>query len=135
MQTPKRKKVLGAPAIPQIYAYAQELATESRSDDKTFAMSALRSLISLGFLIGPLGGAFIFGYFGYKGLFTGTSFIYLVIASLIFFFLKRRAIRNNTGKRKSIVNSSLKNRRIWQPFIAFIFLLIVNFINGIVYCE
>lgn len=45
---------LGAAAMPQIYAYAQESANESQYDDKTFAMSALRSLVSLGFLVGPL---------------------------------------------------------------------------------
>ncbi|WP_232229118.1 MFS transporter [Paenibacillus zanthoxyli] len=62
---------LGAAAIPQIYAYAQESANASGSDDKTFAMSALRFLISLGFLVGPLGGTFIWGLSGYMGLFLG----------------------------------------------------------------
>ncbi len=62
---------LGAAAIPQIYAYAQESANASKSDDKTFAMSTLRSLISLGFLVGPLGGTLILGAVGYKGLFLG----------------------------------------------------------------
>ena len=50
--------------MPQIYASAQESASESNSDDKTFAMSSLRSLVSLGFLIGPLGGTFILGSLG-----------------------------------------------------------------------
>lgn len=36
---------LGAAAMPLIYAYAQESANASKSDDKTFAMSALRSLM------------------------------------------------------------------------------------------
>ncbi len=59
--------------IPQIYAYAQESANASGSDDKIFAMSALRSLISLGFLVGPLGGTFIWGAAGYKGLLCGST--------------------------------------------------------------
>jgi SET family sugar efflux transporter-like MFS transporter len=66
---------LAAPAIPQIYAYAQESANASKSDDKTFAMSTLRSLISLGFLLGPLVGTLILGAVGYKGLFLGTAAI------------------------------------------------------------
>lgn len=66
---------LGAAAMPQIYASAQESANESKSDDKTFAMSTLRSLVSLGFLVGPLGGTFILGFYGYKGLFLGTTAI------------------------------------------------------------
>jgi MFS family permease len=123
---------LGAPAMPQIYASAQESANDSKSDDKTFAMSTLRSLVSLGFLIGPLGGTFILNALGYKGLFLGTSTIYLVIASLVFLFLqKRKAVQGGNKKRQSLGTSSLKNRQIRQPLIAFIFLFAVNAINGI----
>jgi len=122
---------LGAAAMPQIYAYAQESANESNSDDKTFAMSSLRSLISLGFLIGPLGGTLILGYLGYRGLFLGTTTIFLIIALLVFLFLQRRkVIQNNTREKKSD-NYSVRSRQIMQPFIAFILLFGVNAINGI----
>ncbi|SEO77242.1 Predicted arabinose efflux permease, MFS family [Paenibacillus sophorae] len=122
---------LGAAAMPQIYAYAQESANASGSGDKTFAMSALRSLLSLGFLVGPLGGTLILAAAGYKGLFLGTSAIYLTIASLIFLFLqKRKAVQSNIRKRTRTGTSWLKNRQIRQPLIAFIFLFAVNFING-----
>ncbi|MDQ0200411.1 sugar efflux transporter [Neobacillus ginsengisoli] len=123
---------LGAPAMPQIYACAQESANASQTDDKTFAMSTLRSLVSLGFLIGPLGGTFILGALGYKGLFLGTSAIYLTIASLVFLFLqKRKSVQRNDRKGKRTGTSSLKSRQIMQPLIAFIFLFAVNAINGI----
>ncbi|MEH7119709.1 sugar efflux transporter [Neobacillus vireti] len=123
---------LGAPAMPQIYASAQESANESKTDDKTFAMSTLRSLVSLGFLLGPLGGTFILGLLGYKGLFLLTSAIYLVIASLVFLFLKKRkGAQGITRKRQSVGTSSLRNRQIRQPLIAFILLFAVNAINGI----
>ncbi|CAM2855713.1 sugar efflux transporter [Paenibacillus sediminis] len=123
---------LGAAAMPQIYAYAQESANASKSDDKTFAMSALRSLVSLGFLIGPLGGTLILGAFGYKGLFLGTSAIFLTITVLVFLFLQeRKAAQNNIRKRRSTVTYTLKSRQIRLPLIAFIFLFAVNAINGI----
>lgn len=61
--------------MPQIYAYALESANESKSNDKTLAMSTLRSLVSLGFLAGPLAGTLILGAVGYKGLFLGTAAI------------------------------------------------------------
>lgn len=123
---------LGAPAMPQIYASAQESANACQNDDKTFAMSTLRSLVSLGFLIGPLGGTFILGALGYKGLFLGTSAIYLTIASLVFLFLqKRKPVQRNDKKIKSTGTFSLKNRQIMLPLIAFIFLFAVNAINGI----
>lgn len=122
---------LGAAAMPQIYAYAQESANESNSDDKTFAMSTLRSLVSLGFLVGPLVGTIILGAVGYKGLFLGTSAIFLTIASLVFLFLpKKRAVQNK--RSGSTGATSLNRRQIWFPLIAFIFLFAVNAINGIV---
>jgi SET family sugar efflux transporter-like MFS transporter len=121
---------LGAAAIPQIYAYAQESANESNSDDKTFAMSTLRSLVSLGFLVGPLIGTIILGTVGYKGLFLGTSAIFLTIASLVFTFLpKKGAIQK---KKMGTGTTALKRSQIYYPLIAFIFLFAVNAINGIV---
>ncbi|EHI97607.1 major facilitator superfamily MFS_1 [Clostridium sp. DL-VIII] len=124
---------LGAAAMPQIYAYAQESANASKSDDKTFAMSALRSLVSLGFLIGPLGGTVILGYLGYKGLFLGTFMIFIIISFIVFFFLESRKVvkSNNTHKKKSTEVTSLKSRQIMLPFIAFILLFAVNAVNGI----
>lgn len=62
---------LGAAAMPQMYAYAKESADASKSDDKSFAMSTLRTLVSLGFLIGPLCGTLILAAIRYKGLFWG----------------------------------------------------------------
>ncbi|WP_244999159.1 sugar efflux transporter [Paenibacillus aceris] len=121
---------LGAPVMPQIFAYAQESANVSNPDDKTFAMSTLRSLFSLGFLVGPLVGTLFLTWMGYKGLFLVTSAIYLTIASLVFLFLQKKAVESNTAKRKSTSTASFKNRQIWQPFIAFIFLFAVIAINS-----
>ncbi|MDQ6423417.1 sugar efflux transporter [Paenibacillus sp. LHD-117] len=121
---------IGAAAMPQIYAYAQDSANESNSDDKTFAMSILRSLVSLGFLVGPLFGAIMLGTVGYKGLFLGTSAIFLTIAALVFLFLpKKRAVQK---KRPDTGATSLNRRQIWYPMIAITFLFAVNAINGIV---
>lgn len=121
---------LGAAAIPQIYAYAQESANASQSDDKTFAMSALRSLISLGFLIGPLAGTLLLAAAGYRGLFLVTSAIYLTTASLVFLFLaSRKANPRNPRKRTVASTSSLSSMQIRQPFIAFILLFMVNAMN------
>lgn len=122
---------LGAAAMPQIYAYAQESADESNSDDKTFAMSTLRSLVSLGFLVGPLFGIIILGVVGYKGLFLGTSAIFLTIASLVFLYLPtRRAVQRK--RPRSADTTSLNRKQIWYPLIAFIFLFAVNAVNGVV---
>ncbi|MBW8348821.1 sugar efflux transporter [Bacillus sp. IITD106] len=124
---------LAAPVMPQIYAYAHESANASKSDDKTFAMSTLRSLISFGFLIGPLCGTLILGLAGYNGIFLGTSILYLTVASLVFLFLNRhKAAKSNTKKRISSGTSWLKNREIRLPLIAFLFLFAINTIHLII---
>ncbi|WP_156320897.1 sugar efflux transporter [Bacillus sp. JCM 19041] len=122
----------GAAAMPQIFAYAQESANESKSDDKTFAKSTLRSLVSLGFLIGPLLGTLLLATLGYVGLFLATSMIFLTIATLVIFFLKNRKMPEGQGaaKKKTSI-ASLRHKGIALPFIAFIFLFAVNAINGI----
>lgn len=123
---------LGAPAIPQIYAYAQESAAESRSEDKTFAMSTLRSLISLGFLIGPLCGTVILQASGYRGLFWGTASIYAVIAGLVLLFLPRRKIEiSGVAKTRSASEVSFGSKRIWLALVAIVFLFVVIYINSI----
>ncbi|MBS4197028.1 sugar efflux transporter [Lederbergia citri] len=124
---------LAAPVMPQIYAYAHESANTSKSDDKTFAMSTLRSLISLGFLIGPLCGTLMLGLAGYKGIFLGTSILYLTVASLVFLFLnKRKAAKSNAKKKISSGISWVKNREIRLPLIAFLFLFAINTIHLII---
>lgn len=122
---------LGAAAMPQIYAYAQESANESNSDEKTFAMSTLRSLVSLGFLVGPLAGTLILGAIGYSGLFFTTSAIFVAIALIVFLFLpKKRVIQKNEAGRGDA--TSINRKQILYPMIAFIFLFAVNAINGII---
>ncbi|WP_227872389.1 sugar efflux transporter [Paenibacillus albus] len=123
---------LGAAAMPQIYAYAQESANESNSNDKTFAMSTLRSLVSLGFLVGPLVGTILLGLVGYKGLFLGTSTIFLIIASLVLLYLPRKRTTRKKGAGSAAAANSFNRRKIWYPFLAFVLLFAVNAINGII---
>ncbi|GLX65833.1 sugar efflux transporter [Paenibacillus glycanilyticus] len=122
---------LGASAMPQIYAYAQESANESKSEEKTFAMSILRSLVSLGFLIGPLFGTLILGGGNYRGLFLGTAAIFITVSAIVFIFLPNRSALRKT-KSVDIEKQAINRKRIWSPMIAIIFLLAVNAINGII---
>lgn len=124
---------IAAPVMPQIYASAHESTAASKTKDKTLAISTLRSLVSLGFLIGPLFGTIILALSGYRGIFLGTAAIYLTVASLVFFFLQKRKIvqSNVKAKTKSSV-SWLRNRQIRQPFIAFLFLFVINTIHLII---
>jgi len=125
---------IGAASMPQIFAYAQASATASESDDITFAMSTLRSLFSLGFLIGPLLGTIILSAMDYKGLFISTALIFLLIAFLVYFFLRNSKPMSNSNPIKQITNAktyTIKDKIIALPFIAFILLFGINNINGI----
>lgn len=124
---------LGAAAMPQIFAYAQESASASKSSDKTFALSTLRSLFSLGFLIGPLGGTIILKLAGYNGLFIATTAIFLFLAAIVFFFLQKspKPVHTSVKKMERVPTPSLKTKQIRYPYIAFIILFGVNAINGI----
>lgn len=123
---------IGAASMPQIFAYAQESANDSKSIDKTFAMSTLRSLLSLGFLIGPLGGTLILQAIGYDGLFWGTTLIYVLITVIVYVFLQRKKPNQNNSKKHNRKESNLMNRKhLIQPFIAFILLFAVSSINWI----
>lgn len=124
---------LGAAALPQVFAYAQESASKS-SKDKTFAISTLRSLVSLGFIVGPMGGAFLLQAAGYEGVFGSTALIYLAIAVLILVFMQKRTkpAMDKKVKTKEAGIPHLQNRKIWLPYMAFIFLFAVHAINNII---
>lgn len=124
---------IAAPAFPQIFAYAQSSANASGSDDIIFAMSTLRSLFSLGFLVGPLIGTIILNQFNYNGLFFSTALILVAISLLVMTFLE-------SGKNipKTAVNIAhnehsytSRDKIILFPLLAFIILFAINSINGI----
>lgn len=123
---------IGAAAMPQMFAYAHESATESQSDDKTFAKSTLRSLFSLGFLIGPLIGTLLLAAFGYNGLFLGTTGIFILLSSLVYIFLPRRKFTSRPKlKSQKVRLFSPETKRLSLPFIAFILLFSVIAVNSI----
>ena len=123
---------IGAAAMPQMFAYAHESATESQSKDKTFAKSALRSLFSLGFLIGPLIGTLLLAAYSYNGLFIGTTAIFIILSSLVYFFLPKRKLTNKPRpKLKKVSLFSVETKRLSLPFFAFILLFSVIAVNSI----
>ncbi|OPA80651.1 MFS transporter [Paenibacillus selenitireducens] len=122
---------IGSPAMSQIFASARESLIESESQDTTFANSLLRSLFSLGFLIGPLVGTVLLTNVGYKGVFSGTSIIFLIITVSVFLFLK--PMPKKIGAMSiSQDKSPLRQKQVLVPFIALIILFIchsTNYIN------
>ncbi len=119
----------GAPAMPQMFAYARESMLVAKSEDRTFATSTLRSLFSLGFLLGPLLGTIILGVFGYRGLFIGTSMILISIFFVVFAYLRRRSKEEKDTLSVTMHSIIPKAPRpaIRRPFIAFMLLFVCSF--------
>lgn len=116
---------LGAPAMPQLYASARESINAYRSSLAVMANTVLRSMFSFGFLFGPLIGSVLLGIYGFKGLFSGTVIMFIVVLGLSFF------IRPSAGKvvpetSLDIMNyeepkapNLMKNMMLLIPFSAF----------------
>ncbi|ANS74269.1 MFS transporter [Paenibacillus yonginensis] len=124
---------LGAPALPQIFASAREAVNENQEAvDSTFANSLLRSLFSAGFLIGPLIGSLLLLTVGYRGVFLGTSVLFLTIGLLVLFLLKNKKSVKSAVNVKPISeprNESgmgLRSKVIMLPFITLILLNTCN---------
>jgi MFS transporter, SET family, sugar efflux transporter len=72
---------LGASAFPQIFALARtQFLGNSLSQQ---ALAALRSIFSLAWVIGPLGGSVLLEKFGFRGLFLASSACYIIALAFI----------------------------------------------------
>lgn len=121
----------GSPGVPQMYAYVHESAEESKVTNKTFTISSLRSMISLGVLFGPLLGSIILVKLGYSYMFVTTSCVFQFNMILIILFLRRRPPKLHAKNERPKSNLTwVRNRSILMPFIAFVCLFLVNVYNG-----
>ncbi|WP_310833254.1 sugar efflux transporter [Paenibacillus pedocola] len=123
----------GASAMPQLFASAREAVNASRSTDHAFANSTLRSMFSLGFITGPLIGAVLLSRFGFQGIFTGTSLIFVINAALMLCFVKRPAPAA-AGTVRSKPKQQLKlhqNPRVLIPFLVLTLLYSGHWLNNL----
>ncbi|UQZ35579.1 MFS transporter [Paenibacillus sp. PK3_47] len=122
---------IGASAMPQLFASAREAVNASRSADHAFANSSLRSMFSLGFITGPLVGSFLLGRYGFQGIFTGTSLLFLANALLVLFFLKRPAA-SGAARAKAVLQIKLhQNPRVLIPFLVVMLLFTGHWLNNL----
>lgn len=116
---------LGSPGMPQLFAISREAVNNSNSTEHAFANSTLRAAFSLGFITGPLIGTLLIAAVGFNGIFSGTISVFLLIALLVFLFLK-----SNT--KLKISNEEVKRFRLSQninillPFLVLIFIYIAH---------
>lgn len=123
---------LGAPGMPQLFAIAREAVNASRSTDHAFANSTLRSAFSLGFITGPLIGTLLLEAIGFNGIFSGTIGIFLIVALLVFLFLKSNAELNTSSLKNTGQNIRLhQNRLVLLPFLILTLLYIAHWMSSI----
>lgn len=123
---------LGAPGMPQLFAIAREAVNASRSTDHAFANSTLRSAFSLGFITGPLIGTLLLEAVGFNGIFSGTIGIFLIVALLVFLFLKSNAELNISSSGNTAQGIRLhQNRLVLLPFLILTLLYIAHWMSSI----
>ncbi|MDQ0091356.1 MFS family permease [Paenibacillus anaericanus] len=123
---------LGAPGMPQLFAISREAVTKSDFTDHAFANSTLRSAFSLGFITGPLIGTLLIAAVGFKGIFSGTIGVFLLVALLIFLFLKSTTeLKTSTAEVKVSSFRLSQNRNILLPFLILILMYIAHWTSSI----
>lgn len=122
----------GAPGMPQLFAISREAVMKSTFTDHAFANSTLRSAFSLGFITGPLLGTLLIAAVGYKGIFSGTIGVFLLVALLIFLFLKSNTEQNNNHTDVTLQKFRLaQNRNILLPFIILLLMYIAHWTSSL----
>jgi MFS transporter, SET family, sugar efflux transporter len=76
---------LGAAAFPQLFALSRQqlLGIGAKHPDRD--MTSLRSIFSLAWVVGPIGGSLLLEKFGFQGLFLGTVVCYLLASVPVVF--------------------------------------------------
>lgn len=122
---------VGATIMPQIFAYSREAIRINPSIDGTFATSTVRSMFSLGFLIGPLIGTLVLAQAGYTGVLASSSVLFVVIGLIVLLFLKHRSIETgqNANAGETVITDKAVIRR---GFLAFVLLLVAAFIYNLI---
>jgi MFS transporter, SET family, sugar efflux transporter len=64
---------LGAASFPQLFALSRQQFQGEHSSNLERGMTSLRSIFSLAWVVGPLGGSLLLERFGFRGLFLGTA--------------------------------------------------------------
>lgn len=123
---------LGAPGMPQLFAIAREAVNKSDFTDTAFANSTLRSAFSLGFITGPLIGTLLIAAVGFKGIFSGTIGVFLLIALLVFLFLKSKTELKTSSTEVKVKSFRLgQNRNILLPFLILILMYVAHWMSSI----
>jgi MFS family permease len=123
---------LGAPGMPQLFAIAREAVNKSDFTDTAFANSTLRSAFSLGFITGPLIGTLLIAAVGFKGIFSGTIGVFLMVAILVFFFLKSNTELSSNKAEVKVKSFRLgQNRSVLLPFLILILMYVAHWTSSI----
>ena len=123
---------LGAPGMPQLFAIAKEAVNKSNLTDHAFANSTLRSAFSLGFITGPLIGTVLIAAVGFKGIFSGTIGVFLLVALLIFLFLKSNTeLKTSKAEVKALSFRLGQNRNILIPFLILMLMYIAHWTSSL----
>lgn len=123
---------LGSPGMPQLFAISREAVNKSNFTDHAFANSTLRSAFALGFITGPLIGTLLIDGLEFKGIFSGTISVFLLVALLIFLFLKSNTNHKRTNDQIKVKSFQLRqNPKILLPFLILTFMYVAHWTSSL----
>lgn len=117
-----------APSMPQIFAAAHDTVADSGGVEPTFAASALRSLFSLGFVLGPLTGAAALAVAGYRGVLLVSAAFSLLVGAVAWQLPRPRADRPELPPRVQASPPPRPAASVLWPFAAFFLLFVTSWI-------
>jgi MFS transporter, SET family, sugar efflux transporter len=94
---------LGASAFPQVFALARTQYSGNSISQQ--AVAGLRSIFSLAWVVGPLGGSVLLENFGFTGLFLASSACYVIALAFVLFLPVKATIDTHAS-----INSSLDGK-------------------------
>lgn len=101
------------------------IAKYSKPENRTRSFSLMRFAINLGFTVGPAIGGFIYGFLGYKWLFSLDALTNVLAAILLILYLPYKKSQDQSIRSKSDdAPKSMSAYRDW-PYLSFIVLTIL----------
>lgn len=93
--------------FPQLFAFAGEVDLQGREENRPLVNGILRSVFAVGWVVGPMIGAFLLDASGFTMLYLGIIAVYAVILAIVSLFVKDRKADASAPKSKPAFNRVL----------------------------
>lgn len=93
--------------FPQLFAFANEIDVRGREENRALINGILRSIFAIGWVVGPMIGAFLLNKAGFTTLYLAIVLVYFIILVIVWLFIKDRETGGTVLKGKLAINRAL----------------------------